>query len=413
MLHIHFGAGRLGLGLIGPAFQKPGSELFLLNRARSGAKATGSTSLGADRRNQLLSTRKPHHYLVQKPGGTAADRRAVRYDAFIPYDNDTLPAAIDAVLDRSRRAEDGVIVTASVIAQENYPPVIAALNELARRRAAGDGIGPIWFVACENTLSAPAIFADDTIRPTLCAEAIAHVTPVHALVDRMCVGLEEAETGDGCAVLVRAEDFGAVKLQLDDASAGLVALCDGTGVEFSRHVDTEKQIKSWLLNGTHWVIALQAFDASRGDQSMKLNEFLLSDPRRLEFARTAMREMQEGVAHLLRGDPQYRPFVEEVDVDTYLQGAADAILRRFCSTEDPITRILARFRAPTPEAADSVTSFSKRFADRVDGPMQAYEARRGTLPPAASRGVVSLMRLVASGTFITAAAAGGAAAVCF
>jgi hypothetical protein len=37
--------------------------------------------------------------------------------------------------------------------------------------------------------------------------------------------------------------------------------------------------------------------------------------------------------------------------------------------------------------------------------MQAYEAKRGVLPPAASRGVVSLMRLVASGTFITAAAA--------
>ena len=405
MLHIHFGAGRLGLGLIGPAFPRQGSELFLFNRAQSSVKATGATSLGSDRRNALLATGGPHRYLSQKPGGAAADRFAVCYNGFVTYDDDTLLVAIETVLDRARRAADGVIVTASVIAQENYSPVFAALNELARRREAGEAIGPISFIACENTLSAPALFMDDAVRPMLSTDSQVHVTPVHALVDRMCVGLEEVETGDGPAVLVVAEDLGSVKLQLNPGSEGLVALCEGTAVEFSRHVDTEKQIKSWLLNGTHWVIALQAFEASHGDQALKLNEFLLSHPGRLEFARMAMREMQEGVALLLRGDPQFRAFVDEVDVDAYLTQAADAILRRFCSNEDPITRILARFRAPTPDSVDTIVNFSKRFADRVDGPMQAYEARRGALPPAASRGVVSLMRLVANGTFINAAAA--------
>ncbi|HEX8415654.1 MAG TPA: hypothetical protein VF637_17505 [Sphingomicrobium sp.] len=405
MLHIHFGAGRLGLGLIAPAFKKAGSELFLVNRSQTGAKATGTTALSARRRNVLMGARAQHSYFIQKPGGSAADRIAVDYDGFDLYDDDTIHATIHTILGRSHRSAEGVVVTASVIAQENYPPVITALNELARRRTAGEAVGRIWFIACENTLSAPAMLMDDCVRSMLIQDALEHVTPVHALVDRMCVGLEEVMTDAGPAVLVRAEEFGSVKLQLDEASADLVALCEGSDVEFSRHVDTEKQIKSWLLNGTHWVIALQAFEASRGDQSMKLNEFLLSDPRSLEFARTAMREMQEGVALSLHGDPKYRSFIEDVDVDAYLQRAADAILRRFCSTEDPITRILARFRAPTPESADSIVSFSKRFAERVDQPMQAYEARRGTLPPAASRGIVSLMRLVANGTFINATAA--------
>lgn len=54
MLHLHFGAGRLGLGLIAPAFRTSGSELHLLNRAVSGDKATGGTSLGSERRNALL-----------------------------------------------------------------------------------------------------------------------------------------------------------------------------------------------------------------------------------------------------------------------------------------------------------------------------------------------------------------------
>ncbi len=176
-------------------------------------------------------------------------------------------------------------------------------------------------------------------------------------------------------------------------------------VEFSRHVDTEKQIKSWLLNGTHWLIALNAFQESRGGRDMKLNEFLIADPRQLAFARTAMEEMKEGVAILLRGDDRFRGFVADTDVEAYLNGAASAILARFCATEDPITRILARFRAPTPGSMDTVASFSERFADRAREPMRAYEAARGVRPPAATRGVRSLDRLVASRTFITAAAA--------
>jgi mannitol-1-phosphate/altronate dehydrogenase len=298
-----------------------------------------------------------------------------------------------------------VIVTASILALEHYAPVVEALNILATRRAQGRGIGPIYFIACENTLSAPAVFADWGMSPSICHEAAKHVTCVHALVDRMCVGLEEVPTDEGSAVLVRAEDYGAVKLQLEPENASLVELCRGSAVEFSRHVDTEKQIKSWLLNGTHWLIALEAFEGSRGDQKMKLNEFIASDPRHMAFARTAMREMKEGVAVLLRSQERFRPFVDEVDVDRYLDEAANGILDRFCSTEDPITRILARFRAPTPDSVDTIVSFSKRFADRVDEPIQAYEAKRGVLPPAASRGVLSLMRLVANGTFITAAAA--------
>jgi hypothetical protein len=404
MLHIHFGTGRLGLGLIGPAFRKPGSELYLLNREVSGDKATGGTSLSAARRNALLAS-DAKRYLIERPGGSAADRRIVTFDDFMTYDETSLPSRIEAIADGSRAAGAGVIVTASILALEHYAPVVEALNILATRRAQGCGIGPIYFIACENTLSAPAVFANWGMLPSICNEAVAHVTCVHALVDRMCVGLEEVTTDEGPAVLVRAEDYGAVKLQLEPDSGKLVEVCRGSDVEFSRHVDTEKQIKSWLLNGTHWVIALEAFEESRGDQKMKLNEFIASHPRHMAFARTAMREMKEGVALLLRGQERFRSFVEEVDVDRYLDEAADAILNRFCSTEDPITRILARFRAPTPDSVDTIVSFSKRFADRVDEPIQAYEAKRGVLPPAASRGVLSLMRLVANGTFITAAAA--------
>lgn len=54
MLHIHFGTGRLGLGLVAPFFQSEGSELYLLNRSSSAKNPTGSTALEPSRRNELL-----------------------------------------------------------------------------------------------------------------------------------------------------------------------------------------------------------------------------------------------------------------------------------------------------------------------------------------------------------------------
>src|SRR3954454_14631472 len=86
MLHLHFGAGRLGLGLIGPAFQAPGSELIILNRAVSGTNATGSTALSPERRNALLQSNPDQAYYIQKPGGSDAARQVVRYDGFFTYD---------------------------------------------------------------------------------------------------------------------------------------------------------------------------------------------------------------------------------------------------------------------------------------------------------------------------------------
>jgi hypothetical protein len=88
-----------------------------------------------------------------------------------------------------------------------------------------------------------------------------------------------------------------------------------------------------------------------------------------------------------------------------VDGAAAAILRRFSSTEDSIARILARFRKPSPHETTSIESFIKRFFDRVDPAIAAYQSEKGVPPPATSHGLVSLCRLLASGTFVDVAAA--------
>src|SRR5436853_6426542 len=100
VLHIHFGAGRLGLGLVAPFFQKPGSELFLLNRAQSGKNETGSTDLSPERKAQLLREQPERKYGIQTPGEPPGVRDVVGYDEFITYEPSGIPDIVTRILDR-------------------------------------------------------------------------------------------------------------------------------------------------------------------------------------------------------------------------------------------------------------------------------------------------------------------------
>jgi mannitol-1-phosphate/altronate dehydrogenase len=300
-------------------------------------------------------------------------------------------------------------VTASVLKASNYGPVVEALNLICTAKDRGEQVGDVYLVACENTVSAQEVLAEESLCDAIKSETHKHTRCVHALVDRMCVGLEEYPGGEGPimhpTVLVRAEEYGSLKLEIGPDTEGLPELCAGSRIEFSRYLDVEKKIKGWLLNGTHWLIALTAFQASDGNTDLKLNEYLVAHPERLQFAKQVIREISEGIAILLRKDPEYADFVRDVSPEKYLDGAAKAILRRFSSTEDSIARILARFRKPSPGETTTIESFVKRFFDRVDPPIAAYEAEKGIDPPATSHGLVSLCRLLASGTFVDSEAA--------
>ena len=347
MLHIHFGAGRLGLGLVAPFFQRPGSELYLLNRAASADNATGSTSLDPQRRNGLLQGHPRREYFIQKPAGGPSDRQAVHYDDFIAYDEGEVDRIVESIARDSPGRRSGVVVTASILRPENYVTVIDALNSLGRlRREDAGATGGIYLVACENTLCAREVFEDPRLAPRIAPEAREHVTCVPALVDRLCVDLEEDDSTPHPTVLARAEEYGVLKLQLAPETEPLVDLCRGSRIEFGRHLEVEKQIKSWLVNGTHWLMALTAFQ-EEPDPDLKFNDYLNASPKHREFATSALREMSDGVAILLRREPRFAAFARDVDVDLYLEGLCAKFLERLATTEDSMARILARFRAPS------------------------------------------------------------------
>ena len=327
----------------------------------------------------------------------------VRYDGFHAYEDGQVEPATKRLAGQAVEEGMPVVVTASVLKPENYAAVMQALAVLDTVLArAGASAPPVFLGACENTVNAADLLNHAHLPHLVTPGMRRRITPVPALVDRLCVGLEEDTDGAHPTVLARAARYGSLKLELCPGAEVLPDILRGSRVEFGRHVETEKQIKNWLLNGTHWLIALRAFQAKGGDRNMKFNEYLNASQANHDFAVVVMQEMRDGVAALLRSRLPYRTFVREVDVDQYLDGAAAAVLRRFFETKDPITRILARFQAPSHEELTSVEAFSQRFADRVEPPVMAYKEERGVAPPAATQSIMSFVRLVGSGTYINA-----------
>ncbi len=406
MLHIHFGPGRLGLGLVAPFFKAEGSELFLLNRANSGKNPTGSTALGSSRRNELLQHNSRKMYLIDTPGYSATNevanaREQVFYDGFFAFEEDNVSETIEHILSQSREKAKAVIVTASVLTVGNYAPVVDALNTIARSKTQQPGsIGEVYLVACENTVSAYEVLQHDDLSDRIGKHTQENVRCVHALVDRVCVELEEVIFQGEPTVLARAEEYGSLKLEVSPGTEALPEVLKGSRIEFSRHLDVEKEIKSWLLNGSHWLIALTAFQETGGNPELKLNEFITSHHDHELYASEVIKEMRDGIEALLRSEPRFKSFVEEVDVAEYLNGAASSILERFKLNDDTIARILARFRAPTPEAMTTVQSFIGRFLGRIEPPLMAYQAEHGTPPKSATQGIFNLFRLQASGTYV-------------
>jgi len=377
-----------------------------MNRATSGKNATGSTSLHPSRRNELLKNNPRQHYMVDTPGVTPGrdgkePRESVRYDGFYVFEEHEVGQAIRDILASSVEKAKGVVVTASVLAAKNYAPVIEALNVICRaKESQNSAIGDVYMIACENTVSAQEVLHHKAFAARIQKETRRHARCVQTLVDRVCVGMEECAFQGEPAVLVQAEEYGSLKFELCQDTENLRELLSGSRAEFSRHLDIEKEIKSWLLNGSHWLIALTAFQETGGNVNLKLNEFITGTENHELYASEVVNEMRDGVEFLLRSDPHYAKFAEEVDVTAYLDGAASSILERFKCNEDTMTRILARFRAPTRDEVTSVQSFVDRFLHRIEPPLLAYQAQKGTPAKSATQGIFNLFRLQASGTYV-------------
>src|SRR5262245_26668871 len=92
MLHIHFGAGRLGLGFSTWLFSKAGAECFVVNRSSHDDSSTPPDQISKRRRNELL-----RRCIYAVSDSAMFDRSAqdpveyVGFEAFIEYSENNAP----------------------------------------------------------------------------------------------------------------------------------------------------------------------------------------------------------------------------------------------------------------------------------------------------------------------------------
>src|SRR3954447_4978602 len=160
MLHLHFGAGRLGLGLAAPFFRKPGSDLILLNRMNSSPNPTGDAGITPARKLELLKNNPQRRYAIQCPtSGSLLEK--VHYTEFYAYEDGDVQDVVEKVVSDSSFGDTGAVVTASVVSAANYISVVQALNTLAGMMEGRGSSKKIFLVPCENTVSADDILEGD------------------------------------------------------------------------------------------------------------------------------------------------------------------------------------------------------------------------------------------------------------
>lgn len=439
MLHIHFGCGRLGLGLIAPYMRTADSELVLFNRSPSDSPSAQAgwlvdrpsqafdsppaegdlvTPTDAVGRNALLADGanrgdgEPPYYLISHSNGhDQRGRSRVRYNRFFTYGDD-IDTLIHNVLEQSCQKHKGVIVSSALMQVQHYAGVVRALNvlrganEMSGPAAHNDAtqvqekrIGRLYFVACENMFDTADVLADEAFADMLGTPGQRPIHCVTALVDRICSRMDRCMEDGRERLLVSTESYGKLTLHEESGQTALAEMLAGSKVTFSKHLQTEREIKVWLLNGSHLLIALTAFRETNGDMDLKLNEFIADSTMHRYFAGEIITEMRDGVEAVLQSDPTYASFLHDVDITAYLDETAACILSRFAHNEDSVIRILNRFRAPAEDDIFAVQTFVSILLRKIERPLHAYAEKFGVPPKASTEALVNVLRLQASATY--------------
>ncbi|MGI4856649.1 MAG: hypothetical protein ACRYHA_06955 [Janthinobacterium lividum] len=428
------------MGLIAPYMRTADSELVLFNRGAPGspsAKAAWPVDTPSQTfdspltepdpvmpaatavRNALLADgasradgEAPYYLVAHSDGHDQRVRHRVRYNRFFTYGDD-IDTLIGKVLEQSRQKHKGVIVSGALMQVRHYAGVVRALNVLRGANETSDPaahdddatqvpekrIGRLYFVACENMFSAADVLADKAFAEMLGTPGQRPIHCVTALVDRICSRMDRCMANGRERLLVTTESYGKLTLHEHGDQTTLAEMLAGSKVTFSKHLETEREIKGWLLNGSHLLIALTAFRETKGDMDLKLNEFIADSTMHRYFAGEIITEMRDGVEAILESDPTYASFRHDVDISAYLDKAAACILSRFAHNEDSVTRILKRFRAPTEDDLLAVQTFVGILLRKIERPLHAYAEKFGVPPKASTEALVNVLRLQASATY--------------
>lgn len=169
-VHLHLGAGRLGLGLVVPTTRRCGLNVTVV--ARPNANAFSTT------RNHSLAAQSTYHLLVRETG----ERSPVEIDEFLVLDEATREL-VDRILKDPRTA---LITTA--VGKANLELLVPRLRELLDVRFAAGVTAPLLVIPCENDVGAEY--------HRLTTSGPPRVFFLDAVVDRICYRVTCSAPGD-------------------------------------------------------------------------------------------------------------------------------------------------------------------------------------------------------------------------
>jgi len=398
MIHFHFGAGRLGLGLIGPAFAPVSRNFVLMNRDSSDSARRDGDLISPFRRNILLNN--SHAYLIEYLDSSSVTRERnefISYTEFVLY-NDTEIDTLALSFSEAISDERDVLITATLVKTEAYHSVVRFINGISEKCPSSK----IYLIACENDFDTSRIVTwfnkEFTRRDRL--------IPVNAVVDRICVQLlEEYET-----LCVRCERYGLITIEATKDTKKLEEYLSSCNlIRFTNYFYFEKQLKILIVNGGHLSIALAAFS----EDYTELDVFLGDSNENHSWAFDVLKEIEIGAAqYLISTDVSVQSINNPNTVraaaleDEYVRARAaemaESALTRFSQTKDKTVRILSRFRRPQPVDGqiDNVQKFIDRLNSRIKPSIDGYREAKKIQPANLMDVIMIMLDLIGKGLFV-------------
>jgi hypothetical protein len=376
--HVHFGAGKFGLGFVGWISNHLGLKLHLANRSYGD---TGALSAP----NRLIAEQLTYQ-IEHAPG----DLETVRVAAFLNID---CAAEREQLVALVASPETMVITTSLGLLPQ---PVISIIQEglIARAQAKAP---PAFVLACENELkSADLQDAVEEGAPINAISRAAHFVP--CVVDRIC----REVTDDGRRVIVHAEKYGCLSLWHDShpslfrdrlsASAHTTKI-----VRFEQslaHLEFTDRKKKWLINGPHLLLAINAYY----DDELAFDVFIRQNSL---VARNMLQEFAAGCFHVCSQGEE--PVMAPSAIAASIEEKLEEVLERFANFPDFTTRIMKRFERPTRNKLISLQDFFRNMRYKVIEPARAYYEAEGEMPHRISDTFLKLIELIANDRFISSA----------
>jgi mannitol-1-phosphate/altronate dehydrogenase len=374
--HVHFGAGKFGLGFVGWISNHLDLKLHLANRSYGD---TGALSA----QNQLIAEQ-----LTYQIEHSSDDLETVRVSEFLNFDSAPGRQRLVGLI----ASPETMMITTSLGLLPQ--PVVSIIQDglIARAQAKAP---PLFVLACENELkSADLQDAVEKGAPVNVISRAAHFVP--CVVDRIC----REVTDDGHRVVVHAERYGCLSLWnevdlswfRDRLSAQARAVQAMRFERSAAHLEFADRKKKWLINGPHLLLAINAYY----DHQIAFEEFVRQN--RL-VARNMLQEFAAGCFHVCSQGSE--PVMAPDAIRASIEEKVEEVLERLANFPDVTTRIMRRFVRPSGRNPISLQDFFRNMRYKVVQPARAYYEAEGEMPHRISDTFLKLIELIANDEFIS------------